>query len=362
MDGGEERIVREEKIASGIFDEALMLIARSITHELNNALMGIGGRAELIRGDLEKDSPFERHLKGIEDYVDRSSILVLQLRRCWRQDPGLSETEPADINDIVKRCIRILERTDRGIKIDFAPGSDLMTVCADPFAILKVLLAVSLDIACLVPRGSCVRIETAYLDPKSISGGADQYVGVFFQGVCLQERVIDEIREGAGETKGIVFQALLSDQGVESFVVAFPSRQGFFQTEGMVSFHQSHRGKTLLVVDDEDMVREVGAGMIKRLGYDVLTAGSGREAVEVFELEHDRLDLVLVDVMMEGMDGIETAERMRSIDPEVPLVLSSGYRDGVDTRAMKRLGCRLLQKPFSMDELGVCIREALGEA
>jgi len=110
------------------------------------------------------------------------------------------------------------------------------------------------------------------------------------------------------------------------------------------------------------MVREVGAGMIKRLGYDVLTAGSGREAVEVFELEHDRLDLVLVDVMMEGMDGIETAERMRSIDPEVPLVLSSGYRDGVDTRAMKRLGCRLLQKPFSMDELGVCIREALGEA
>jgi len=206
MDGGEERIVREEKIASGIFDEALMLIARSITHELNNALMGIGGRAELIRGDLEKDSPFERHLKGIEDYVDRSSILVLQLRRCWRQDPGLSETEPADINDIVKRCIRILERTDRGIKIDFAPGSDLMTVCADPFAILKVLLAVSLDIACLVPRGSCVRIETAYLDPKSISGGADQYVGVFSKASVFKKESLMRFVKGLGKPKGSFFK------------------------------------------------------------------------------------------------------------------------------------------------------------
>lgn len=323
--------------------------------------MGIGGRAELIRGDLEKDSPFERHLKGIEEYVDRSSVLVSQLRRCWRQDLGMSETEPADINDIMKRCIRILQRTDRGIEIDFSPGSDLMTVGADPFVILKVLLAVSLHIASLVPRGSCVRIETACLDPKFVSGCADRYIGVFFQGICLEERVIERFRKGAGETKGIIFQALSSDKAVGSFVVAFPPREGFSRTKNMLSLDHSGKGK-ILIVEDENMVREVGAGMIKRLGYDVLTAGSGREAVEIFELEHDRLDLVLVDVMMEGMDGIETAERLRSIDPEVPLVLSSGYKDGVDARVMKRLGCRLLQKPFSIDELGACIQETLGEA
>ncbi len=349
---------------SHLFDEALVLISRSIIHEINNALMGIGGRAELISGDLEKDSPLARHLKGIEEYVDRASALISQLQRCFRKDASLCENVPADIDEVVRKCIRILDRAGKGIKIDFTPGVNLRPVCADSVAALKVFLVVLIDIARLIPHGSVIKIMTANFASNGKIDTALKYrhVGALLSGVSFAESVIEGARKATEYIKGFIVEGAGLSEGVASFSLVFPAWEGLFQQGSGAGTEGSKRGKTILLVEDEDMLREVGAGMIRRLGYEVREVGSGREAVEIFELEHDRLDLVLVDLMMEGMDGIETADRIRSIDPKVPIVLSSGYRNGIEAIVMTRLGCRVLKKPFSLGDLGACLKEALGQA
>lgn len=117
---------------------------------------------------------------------------------------------------------------------------------------------------------------------------------------------------------------------------------------------------TILLVEDEPAVADVAARMLVKLGYEVLTAGNGAEALEVYQREGSRIDLVVLDMVMPGMGGGEVFDRLREIDPDVRVILASGY--SMDGRAMEILerGCDgFIQKPFSLGELSAKIREVL---
>ncbi|MCP4577665.1 MAG: response regulator [Deltaproteobacteria bacterium] len=122
------------------------------------------------------------------------------------------------------------------------------------------------------------------------------------------------------------------------------------------------RGKeTILFLDDEDMILEVAKEVLEHLGYKVLTAGSGKEAVKIFDDNKDQIDIVLLDMIMPDMSGGDVYDRMKDISPEVKALLSSGYSiSGQATEIMDR-GCNgFIQKPFKMKELSQKLREILG--
>ena len=117
---------------------------------------------------------------------------------------------------------------------------------------------------------------------------------------------------------------------------------------------------TILLVDDKEMALAVGQAMIARLGHDVLTAISGREAIEKYQENQDRIDLVILDVVMPEMDGADTYEKLRKINPDVKAILSTGYGINGKAREMLNRGCNaFIQKPFSINQLSEKIRGVL---
>jgi len=118
--------------------------------------------------------------------------------------------------------------------------------------------------------------------------------------------------------------------------------------------------ETLLLVDDEDMIVDVGCGIIEKLGYKSLTATSGEEAIGVYKKNHDKIDLVIIDMIMPDMGGGETYDKLKEINPDFKVLLSSGYSiNGQATEILER-GCNgFIQKPFNMADLSKKIREIL---
>ena len=118
--------------------------------------------------------------------------------------------------------------------------------------------------------------------------------------------------------------------------------------------------ETVLLVDDVDTILEVGKEILQTLGYDVLVAGSGKEAIEIYENHREKIDLIILDIVMPGMGGAETYARLQEINPDIKVLLSSGYSvDGQAIELMKR-GCNgFIRKPFTIEKLSHKIREIL---
>jgi CheY-like chemotaxis protein len=118
--------------------------------------------------------------------------------------------------------------------------------------------------------------------------------------------------------------------------------------------------ETILLVDDEDMIVDVGAEILQTLGYNVIVAKNGEAAIEIYRDKKDTIDLVILDMIMPGMGGAETFDVLRTINPGIKLILSSGYSVNGRPAEMLKKGCRsFIQKPYSMSELSQTIRAAL---
>jgi CheY-like chemotaxis protein len=120
--------------------------------------------------------------------------------------------------------------------------------------------------------------------------------------------------------------------------------------------------ETILLVDDETTIIDVCNEMLSSLGYNILTAGNGRDAIKIYEANQDKIDLVILDMIMPGFSGGETFDSLKSINPEVEVMLSTGYIISDQIKSLMSKGCRgFIQKPFRMEELSEKIREVLGQ-
>ena len=145
------------------------------------------------------------------------------------------------------------------------------------------------------------------------------------------------------------------------FCFYLPASQKGVSEEARRSEQLASGRETILLVDDEEMVLNVGEKLLRKLGYTVLTADSGQVAVDVYAAQADRIDLVILDLIMPRMGGSDTFDRLKAVNPDVVVLLSSGYSiDGQATRILER-GCRgFIQKPFTIGELSGKLREILG--
>jgi signal transduction histidine kinase len=365
--------------------KAIGTLAGGIAHDFNNLLMGIQGRVSLMELGTDPAHPHLEHLQSIEKIVSRGADLTKQLLGFARG--GKYEVMATDLNELIKTSTDLFGHTRKEIFVrrEFAP--DLWTVEVDRSQIEQVLLNIFLNAWQAMPEGGELYLRTAnvvidegYVKPFTVEPGRYVKVSITDTGVGMEEEVRRRCFEpffttrGTGEGTGLGLASAYGITKNHKGIINVYSEVGEGTTVNLyfpasakeVEASKVDQGRmvkghgTILLVDDEEMIIEVGAGILKALGYELLLARCGREAVEVYARNREKVRLVILDMIMPVDGGEDTYERLREIEPEVKVLLSSGYSlNGRASRIMDR-GCSgFIQKPYTLNELSQKIKEIL---
>jgi len=385
--------------------EAIGTLAGGIAHNFNNLLMSIQGNASLMLLETDPKHPHYERLKNIEKSVQSGSKLTNQLLGYARG--GRYEVKHISLNQIVKETSDTFETTRKDIRVHQDLDKDLSGIKADQGQIEQVLLNLYVNAADAMPQGGDLFLHTTNVThedmkerPYTPKPGNYALLTVRDTGVGMDKKTMDRIFDPFFTTKGLakgtglglasVYGIIKAHSGyidVESkkgqarpprlspaerddggqgttFYIYLPAieAKGMAQrAEGMEQEEMNPGKETILLVDDEEMILDVGQALLKALGYKVVIAGSGKEALEIYKKNKEKIDLVILDMIMPVTGGGETYDRMKEINPDIKVLLSSGYSiDGQATEILKR-GCDgFIQKPFTMKELSQSIREVLG--
>ena len=365
--------------------EALGTLGGGVAHDFNNLLMGIQGRASLMLMDVDSSHPHFEHLKGIEDYVKSAADLTKQLLGFARG--GKYEVKPTAINELINRSSRMFGRTKKEIKIHRKYQRDVWTLEADQGQIEQVLMNLYVNAWQAMPGGGDLYVQTKnvsldenYVKPFEIEPGRYVKISVTDTGVGMdkgtQQRIFDpffttkEMDRGTGlglaSAYGIIknhggFINVYSEKGEgTTFNIYLPASEKEIIEEKKLSEGVLRGSETILLVDDEDMIIDIGEQLLEKMGYTAVIARNGKEAIDIYEKNKDKIDIVILDMIMPDMSGGDTFDRMREIKSDVKVLLSSGYSiSGQATEILER-GCDgFIHKPFNMKQLSRKLREIL---
>jgi len=365
--------------------EAIGTLAGGIAHDFNNILMGIQGYASLMLLGIDFSHPHYDRLKGIKKQVQSGAKLTRQLLGYARK--GKYEVKPISLNKLVEETSDTFGRTKKEITIHRELAEDLFIVEADQGQIEQVLLNLYVNAADAMPGGGNLILKTMNTTHDNMKGKAynpepgnyllltvtDTGMGM---GKKTQERIFDpffttkEMGRGTGLGLASAYGIIKGHGGyidVESkkgkgttFSIYLPASEKKVR-KAVKTAEQFIKGTGMvLLVDDEEVILEVGEALLETMGYRVLIARDGKEAIEVYRKNKDDIDIVLLDMVIPNMGGSEAYDRMKEINPKVKVLLSSGYSiNGQATEILER-GCDgFIQKPFSMKKLSIKIMEIL---
>lgn len=377
----EERLRHAQKM------EAVGQLAGGIAHDFNNLLTAILGNTSML---LPMQTGIELELlRGIESGALRAADLVRKLLGFSKR--SMLSLQPVDLRVVVDDTIRILSRAmDPRIQVEIETSNEVWKVKADFSQMSQVLMNLCLNSRDAMQNGGVLRIETKSMvvseaharqipearvgdfvrlrvkdsghgipeeirdkvfDPffttKTESGGTGLGLAMVF-GIVQQHKGWLECTSEVGKGTTIdVYLPRLSEAMDEVAPVHFPSDGAYFGQE------------TVLVVDDEILIRDLAKKMLDRFGYKAMVAASGEEALKIFREKHKFIDLVLLDVLMPRLSGPETLQQLRELDPNVPVILSSGYSADQFDGGTSIEAAGLIQKPYRAEDLARAIRRAL---
>jgi len=380
-----ERIAMEKQLHQVQKMEALATLSGGIAHDFNNLLTGLLGNASLLLLDNQLQDRHVEKLKNIEKYVERASNLTKQLLGLSKY--GKYEVKPTDINKLVMDCSSLFGETKKEITIIRHLGKDMWPVEVDRGQLEQVLLNLFVNAAHAMPTGGEIYLETrnVVLDsqdviPYQLIPGRYIQITVTDTGVGIDNAIKDKIFDPFFTTKqkemgtglglasaygiitnhdGIITVSSRLDEGT-TFTIFLPASTMEVEPEATIKNILLRGEETILLVDDEEMVSETGKQLLELLGYNVITAGSGREALGLFEKSKDEIDLVILDMIMPGLSGGDTFDELKRLNPTIKTILSSGYSPNGQTADILSRGCGgFLQKPFNITELSAKVREIL---
>ena len=384
--GEEEKRKLEAQLRHVQKMEAIGTLAGGIAHDFNNLLMGIQGRVSLMHIKTDSHSPNQDHLKGIETMVVRGAELTKELLGFARG--GKYEVRLTNVNDLVKKTSDMFARAKKELKINQTYQDNPWTIKVDRNQIEQVLLNLYVNAGHAMPGGGNITIATKNVDlevedakPFNAKPGKYVRIQVVDTGMGMDEdtkqRIFEpffttkELGRGTGLGLSSAYGIIKNHGGyiyVESelnkgsaFSVYLPATEEKVPVVKPLPQQSITKGEeTILLVDDEEMILEVGEKLLDALGYKAVLARSGKEAVEIYEKQKNRIDMVILDMIMSEMGGRETYNRLKELNPQVKVLLSSGY--SLDGQAVKilELGCDgFVQKPFNMRTLSQKMREVL---
>ena len=368
--------------------EALGTLAGGIAHDFNNLLMGIQGHASLMSVELNPAHPHIEHLNAIEEYVQSAANLTKQLLGFARG--GKYEVKAIDINEVVRSSASMFGRTKKEIKIHIKlQHHPTPVVEADQRQIEQVLLNMYVNAWQAMPDGGELYLETKivqlddeYCQPHKIEPGRYVKVAITDTGIGMNEttrqRVFDPFfttkEKGRGTGLGLASAyGITKNHGGTISVYSEIDRGTTFNIYLPISDKEEYRespvegklikgSENILLVDDEEMIIDVGRSMLEKLGYRVVVARGGQEALDTVSNMGEEIDLVILDMIMPGLDGGKTFDRIREIQPLMPVMLSSGYAISGQADEIMRRGCNgFIQKPFNIFELSQQVRKLLDE-
>ena len=357
--------------------ESLGTLAGGIAHDFNNLLMGIQGRLSLLLLNKDDQYPEYKHLKEIEDYILRAADLTRQMLGIARS--GKYEVTPTDMNELIRNQNRLFGRTRKEIIIHESFAEDLFTAEVDQRQIDQVLLNIYVNASHAMPQGGDLYVRTVnevlsaeMTGPYNVEPGKYIKISITDTGIGMDKATAKRVFEPFFSTKergrgtglglasayGIIknhdgFITVYSEKGNGTTLNLYlPASVMEAEKKQLINDEIQEGSGTVLLVDDEEIILSVAEEMIQTLGYNVLTAANGQAAIATYEAEKDTIGLVVLDLIMPGMGGGDVFDRLKAIDPDVKVLLSSGYSiDGQAAAIMKR-GCRgFIQKPFSIQEL-----------
>ena len=382
----EEKDALQAKLQQAQKFEAIGTLAGGVAHDFNNLLMGIQGRASLLSFDLEPSHPHWEHVNAIEEYIRSATSLTKQLLGFARG--GKYEVNPVDMNELVHGSSAMFGRTKKEIRIHTKCQATPLVVEADRGQIEQVLLNMYINAWQAMPPGGgnlyletkIVTLDEVNCKPHQVEPGRYVKVSITDTGPGMDEatrlRIFDpfyttkEMGRGTGLGLASAY-GIIKNHGGMITVYSEIGHGTTFSIYLPVSDKESHRevpierglikgSASILLVDDEELIIDVGQAMLERLGYRVVVCRGGQEAVKMVTDMGDEIDLVILDMIMPGMDGGTTFDRIHEIQPDMPVILSSGYAINGHAYKIMRRGCNgFIQKPYNFSELSEKIGKVL---
>jgi len=370
--------------------EAVGQLAGAIAHDFNNMLTVISGYAEHLQ--IALDDELGEMAGEIRTAADRSADLTRQLLAFSRRQ--VLEPQVLGLNEMVRRLENLLARLiGETIAIELDLAHDLGSVRADPGQVEQVIVNLAINARDAMPEGGRLRIETARFQgrpPGADGEGEGDWVLLRVQdtGHGMDEATLRRVFEpffttkepgkgtglGLSTVEGIVRQsggevAIRSRAGEATTVDVYLPRLAVASVRGEGERAASgeegtpSQGRGILLVEDDDMVRRLASRTLRAAGYEVIEAGDGDEALEVYFVRGDDVDLVLTDMVMPRRGGLDLARVIRQIRPDVPLIFMSGYPNPREEVGMAMPpGEELIQKPFSPAALRARVGEVIARA
>jgi nitrogen-specific signal transduction histidine kinase len=384
-----QRALLERQLRQAQKMEAIGQLAAGVAHDFNNILTVIQGQAGILKQKLDSNGPQKKSLEDITTAASRAGTLIRQLLMFSRKQT--MQFRHLDLNQTISNTINMLERlVGEHVELEFHPQTSLPAIHADTSMLEQIILNLAVNARDAMPKGGKISLTTSVLpinrpatplDPECRNG---EFVCLTFQddGAGMEPHVISRIFEpffttkapgkGTGLGLSTVFGVVRQHRGwleVESkpnegttFRVYFPaSQQAAENIERPTDTTSPTGNETVLVAEDEDVLREMVVQALRIHGYTVLEAASGPAALEVWDKANQPIDLLFTDMVMHGgILGGELAERLVERSPTLKVIYTSGYSPGMAGKDVSLMEDRnFLPKPYSIGKLTRFVRECL---
>ena len=381
----------KKKLESKIFHaqriDSIGNLAGGIAHDFNNILTSILGSTAIMKRKMRKSNQWYHFADIIETAAKRGAGLTRQLLTFARK--STPQFRPIIVNDIIEETLQLFERsTDKSIVIKKELTNDLAIIKGDDGQLQQAILNLLINARDAMPNGGTITVRSQSLNPDihSASVFGEARAGEFASvAICdagagmlqaVQQRIFEPFfttkDKGTGLGLSVVYGVVNSHGGfitVQSevgkgslFTMFFPlvaDREKFQRS--LKEQRLRHGSERILVVDDEEHVREMICRMLETLGYGVEFVESGQEALDLVK-KHEPFDVVILDMNMPTMSGKETFFKLKEIKPDLRVVISTGYSNvSLEPTPLKDLVDGFLQKPYQMEELSKVLREVFDE-
>jgi len=379
-----EQLLRAQKM------EAIGTLAGGIAHDFNNLLTAILGYSEIMLGMTKEGEPFHRPATIINNAAQKGADMAKKILMVTRKEK--MEAKPVNINEIIHNSMELLQRSiPKNIEIVINLKEDIPQIMADPSQMQQVIMNLAVNARDAMQDGGRLIIETDVVGtengaangiPDSKGGGfiklsvSDTGTGMDTE---TQRKIFDPFfttkETGKGTGLGLyIVHSVISNHGGYVNLYSEPNKGTRFNIylpiTKTIDIEESDEAdnimgsETILVIDDEANVRELCKDMLEPLGYTVLLAGSGSDGINIFRAMKDKISLVIIDMIMPKMGGSEVFQALKTIKPDIKVVLCSGYSHegfaGID-KLLKSGASGFVQKPFTRHSIAQAIKKALSE-
>ncbi|MFC1579595.1 response regulator [Thermodesulfobacteriota bacterium] len=378
----EEQLLQSQKM------EAIRNLAGEIAHDFNNLLMGIQGNTSLLQLDTDAGQIHSGKLKSIEKYVKSGAELTEQLSSFASDGPY--DLIPIDLNDLINKSLEMFGPERKGIIPHKEYQQNLWSVDVAQRQMEHVLLNLCINAWQAMPDGGNLVLKTKNMtlaaeDARILGVDPGKYVKFVISDTgsgideMTRKRIFEpffstrEMGRGTGLGLAFAYGTIRGHGGIihvesekgkgTSFSIFLPSTGQSLEKQKQLGQKILQGKETVLLVDDEDMIIDVAGQMMERLGYEVITSRSGKEAIDLYRKSNDKIDLVILDMGLPDMSGDETVHRLKEINTNAKVLFSSGYSIDEQSRSTLALGIEgFLQKPFNLVQLSQKLREVLDQS